>query len=161
MLRLIIVRHGEAEPKVEGLEDKERKLVKKGVKQMRRVAEFLDHMDYKVDRVVSSPYVRAYQSAEAIVEELGEDLKIETIPELEPEVDPAKLLEKIKALDQQGAEATVVIVGHEPQLSAFIKLVTGADVEMKKGGVAVIEFDPNEGKGKLELLVTQKLLKGL
>ena len=159
MLQLIIVRHGEAEPKVDNVADKDRKLVKKGVKQMRRVANFLDLMNFKLDRVFSSPYLRAYQSAEVILEELEEDLKIETLRELEPDQDVSTLIEKLKELNT--AEMTILLVGHEPHLSTFIKSITGGDVELKKGGVAVVEFDPSASKGKLTMLLTQKILKRL
>jgi len=159
MIELIIVRHGDAEPKIEGVEDKDRKLVKKGIKQMRRVAKFIDSMNYKIDKVFSSPYTRAYQSAEVVLEELDEDLKIETIKELEPDQEPSALVNKLKELDSQNSTLTVMLVGHEPHLSSFIKYVTGGEVEMKKGGVAVLELNTAEGKGKLTLLLTQKLLK--
>lgn len=159
VIQLVLVRHGEAEPKVDSVPDKDRKLVKKGVKQMRRVANFLDIMGLKPERVLSSPYVRAYQSAEVILDELEEDLKIETVKELEPDQEPTAVIEKLKELGN--SEVTALLVGHEPHLSGLIKALTGADVELKKGGVAVIEFDPSAGKGKLTMLLTQKVLKRL
>ncbi|WP_221289153.1 phosphohistidine phosphatase SixA [Stygiolobus caldivivus] len=161
MLHLIIVRHGEAEPKVENIPDKDRKLIKKGLKQMRRVANFIDNMSYKIDKVFSSPYIRAYQSAEAVLEELDEDLKIETIRELEPDQDVSALVEKLKELNSAQTEMTIMLVGHEPHLSTFIKAITGGEVELKKGGVAVVEFDPTNAKGKLTILLTQKIMKRL
>lgn len=161
MLHLIIIRHGEAEPKIENLPDKDRKLIKKGIKQMRRVANFIDIMGYKIDKVFSSPYIRAYQSAEVILEELDEDLKIETIKELEPDQDVSAIIEKLKETNSSQAEQVIMLVGHEPHLSTFIKSVTGGEVELKKGGVAVVEVDPASFKGKLTILLTQKVMKRL
>jgi phosphohistidine phosphatase len=156
MISLIIVRHGEAEPKIDSIEDKERKLIKKGVKQMRRVAGFIDEMDYSFDRVFSSTYIRAYQSAEVILDELGEDeKKIETITELEPDKDPSEFINKIKENDN----ASILIVGHEPFLSQLVRNLTGGNVEIKKGGLVVIDYNPVDGKGILKTLVTQKIMK--
>jgi hypothetical protein len=54
-----------------------------------------------------------------------------------------------------------MLVGHEPHLSTFIKSITGGEVELKKGGVAVVEVDPASFKGKLTILLTQKVMKRL
>lgn len=157
MITLLIVRHGDAEPQIDGKEDKDRKLIKKGIKQMRRIANFIEEMDYVVDRIISSPYLRAYQSAEAVLDELGmDDKKIETFDELSPENDPSNFVQKMKEFNDN---STVLIVGHEPYLSRFINLLTGGQVEMKKGGVAVLEYDVTQSKGELKLLLNQKVLK--
>jgi len=111
--------------------------------------------------VFSSPYIRAYQSAEVILEELDEDLKIETTKELEPDQDVSTIIEKLKETNSSQAEQVIMLVGHEPHLSTFIKSVTGGEVELKKGGVAVVEVDPASFKGKLTILLTQKLMKRL
>ncbi|MBB5255074.1 phosphohistidine phosphatase SixA [Sulfurisphaera ohwakuensis] len=157
MLSLIIVRHGDAEPQIEGKDDKDRKLVKKGIKQMKRIATFLDEMGIKIDKVVSSPYLRAYQSAEAILDKMGVDsLKIETYDDLIPDKDPSLFIEKIKEFPDN---MTVLIVGHEPYLSGLVKALTGGSVEIKKGGIAMIDYDLKENKGVLKMLLTQKVLK--
>ncbi|BFH74576.1 phosphohistidine phosphatase SixA [Sulfurisphaera javensis] len=157
MITFLIVRHGEAEPKIEGIDDKDRKLVKKGVKQMKRIANFLDEMGYKINNVISSPYVRAYQSAEAILDKLKvDDIKIETYDDLIPDKDPSSFAEKIKEFQD---DTIILLVGHEPYLSNLIKLLTGASVELKKGGLAIIDYDLKEGKGTLKMLLTQKVLK--
>lgn len=152
---MIIVRHGEAEPDAPGLEDGKRALVKKGVKQMRRVANFLEEMVLEPELVLSSPMLRAVQSAEVILDEMGlEDLKVETVEDLLPDRDPTPLAGKLK--EHQG---TVLVVGHMPSLSTLIKALTGSEVEVKKGGVAVIEHDQLENRTTLELLLNQKVLK--
>ncbi len=156
MITLIIVRHGEAEPQMDGKDDKDRKLVKKGIKQMRRIASFLDEMDYTFDRVLTSPYVRAYQSAEIILDEMGiEDKKIETFNELSPDQEPSAFIGKFKDMDN----STLLVVGHEPYLSSLVRTMTGGNIELKKGGLAIVDYNPSEGKGLLKMLVTQKVLK--
>jgi len=157
MISLIIVRHGEAEPQIEGKDDKDRKLVKKGVKQMKRVANFIDELGLNIDKVVSSPYLRAYQSAEEIINKLGVDsIKIETYDELEPDKDPSEFIGKLKEFQDN---ITVLVVGHEPHLSNLIKALTGANVELKKGGIALVDYDLSNNKGVLKMLLTQKVLK--
>ncbi|AWR98504.1 phosphohistidine phosphatase SixA [Metallosphaera hakonensis] len=154
MTILLIVRHGESEPQTEGIVDQDRKLVKKGVKQMRRVANVLEELGYEPEQVLVSPLLRAVQSAEIILDEMGLDLKAETTEELLPDKDPAPLVEKLK-----GQQGTILIVGHEPQLSKLVKVLVSGDVEIKRGGLAVIEIDPVENKSNLELLLTQKVMK--
>ncbi|ARM75628.1 phosphohistidine phosphatase SixA [Acidianus manzaensis] len=157
MITILIVRHGDAEPKIDGKEDKDRKLVKKGIKQMKRIANFIDEMEYNIDRIITSPYIRAYQSAEAILDELGiDDKKIETMDELSPDKDPSSFIEKMKEFADN---STIMIVGHEPYLSNYIKLITGGEVEIKKGGIAVVEYSLADNKGELKMLLTQKVLK--
>ncbi|BDC18931.1 phosphohistidine phosphatase SixA [Acidianus sp. HS-5] len=156
MITLIIVRHGEAEPQMDGKDDKDRKLVKKGIKQMKRVASFLDELDYAFDKVFTSPYIRAYQSAETILDEMGiDDKKIETFNELSPDQEPSTFVEKLKEMDN----TTLLVVGHEPYLSSLVRTMTGGNVELKKGGVAIVDYNPTEGKGVIKMLLTQKVLK--
>jgi len=157
MISLVIVRHGDSEPQIEGKDDKDRKLVKKGVKQMKRVANFIDEYGIKIDKVLSSPYLRAYQSAEEIIDKLGTDsIKIETYEDLAPDKDPSQFIEKLKDLQDN---ITVLIVGHDPYLSNMIKALTGANIELKKGGIALVDYDLNNSKGVLKMLLTQKVLK--
>ncbi|EZQ10599.1 phosphohistidine phosphatase SixA [Candidatus Acidianus copahuensis] len=154
MTVILIVRHGESEPEVDGISDENRKIVKKGVKQMRRVANFIEEMGYEIDQVLISPLLRAVQSAEVILEELGLELKAETIDDLLPDKDPTEFAQKLR--EKQG---TILVVGHEPSLSKLIKALTQSQVELKKGGVAVVEIDQVENKAELELLLTQKVMK--
>ncbi|MEM4371923.1 MAG: phosphohistidine phosphatase SixA, partial [Metallosphaera sp.] len=154
MTTILIVRHGESEPQTEGINDQDRKLVKKGVKQMRRVANFLEEMGYEPDQVMVSPMLRAVQSAEVILDEMGLDMKAETLEDLLPDKDPSSLAEKLKEL-----QGTILIVGHEPHLSKLVKALTSAEVEIKRGGLAVVEVDVTEKTSKLELLLTQKVMK--
>ncbi|MCQ4367197.1 MAG: histidine phosphatase family protein, partial [Sulfolobales archaeon] len=101
MIELILVRHGDAEPKAEGKDDRERRLVEKGVIQMRRVANLVELLGFRLDRILASPYVRAIQSAQAISEELEDDVKVETIKELEPDQDPSALLNRLRGMDEK------------------------------------------------------------
>ena len=157
MINLIIVRHGDSELQIQVKDDKERKLTKKGVKEMKRVANFIDVLDIKIDKVVSSPYLRAYQSAKEIIDEIGiDDSKIETYDELTPDKDPSQFIEKLKNFPDN---ITVLVVGHNPYLSDMIKILTGANVDLEKGGIALVEYDLNKNKGVLKMLLNQKVLR--
>ncbi|ACP44665.1 phosphohistidine phosphatase, SixA [Sulfolobus islandicus Y.G.57.14] len=159
MITLILVRHGDAEPQVDGKDDKDRRLVKKGVKQMRRVSNFLEELGFNVDRIISSPYLRAYQSAEVILEELYDndsEKKVETLDDLTPDKEPSLFLEKLKDFADN---STILVVGHEPYLSNFVKAISGGNVEIKKGGVVIVDYDLKEGRGVLKTLLSQKVLK--
>lgn len=97
MTILLIVRHGESEPQTEGIVDQDRKLVKKGVKQMRRVANVLEELGYEPEQVLVSPLLRAVQSAEIILDEMGLDLKAETTEELLPDKDRLRSWRNLRA----------------------------------------------------------------
>lgn len=157
MITLILVRHGDAEPQSVDKQDKDRRLLKKGVKQMKRVANFIDKMNYNLDRIIVSPYVRAIQSAEVILDELGEEAnRIEIFEELSPDKDQLIFAQKLKDFKDP---STILVVGHEPYLSKLIGTLTKAQVEIKRGGVAVVEYDVSKSKGDLKLLLTQDVLR--
>lgn len=155
MINLIFVRHGSAEPSVEGESDEARKLVKRGIKQMKRVAELLDDINVTVDRVFSSRFLRAYQSADVICDELKIDAKIETIPELEPERKPLDFINRIKEFDN----LTCLVVSHEPLISAILKATTGANIEISKGSLVQLNYEPSDGESLVKLIIDQKVLQ--
>ncbi len=155
MINLIFVRHGSVEPSVEGESDEARKLVKRGIKQMKRVAELLDDINVTVDRVFSSRFLRAYQSADVICDELKIDAKIETIPELEPERKPLDFINRIKEFDN----LTCLVVSHEPLISAILKAITGANIEISKGSLVQLDYEPSDGGSLVKLIIDQKVLQ--
>jgi len=153
-INLFIVRHGDAEPKTDLAEDFNRKLTKKGIKQLKRVANFLDEMDHHIENVISSPLVRAYQSADIIVDELKMNVKIEKNDNLKPEADVTDIMPFLK-----GLKGNTIIVGHDPNVSLLLNKISGTDGKLKKGGIAVLKFDKDNGTAELELLLDQKVLK--
>ncbi|MCY0850075.1 phosphohistidine phosphatase SixA [Sulfuracidifex metallicus] len=154
-MKVALVRHGDAEDQSPDLSDKERKLVKKGIKQMRRVGEFLSQSKFFPDKVISSPYLRAYQSADVILDEMQLDSTVQTSDQLLPEADPFITLQFMSGLES----SVVLLIGHNPHLVNLIKLTTGAEVSLKKGGIAIIDLDKETKKGILEILLDQKTLK--
>ena len=145
---LIIVRHGEAEPKKDS--DRERKLTEEGVNQARRAGKFLKLRGFKVSYVATSPYVRAVQTAKEIAGQLGVEVK--EWEELEPNRDFKELARKLSEVRED-----LVLVGHEPFLSSLIKEMTGGEVKLGTGGVAIV--DRREGRWVLVELLSQDTLK--
>jgi len=123
---LILWRHADAE---EGAVDLERKLTKKGRKQAARVAEWLLARLPKGFLVIASPAARARETAEAL------GVRIGLAEALAPGASAADIL---KAAGWPAGDATVVLVGHQPDLGrAVAHLLCGAKDEwsIKKGGL--------------------------
>jgi phosphohistidine phosphatase len=123
---LILWRHAEAEPGRDGLPDLERALTPKGLKQAKRMGQWLDSQLPESCRILASPAVRTVQTAE------GLGRKYKTNAELAPGAAAAAILQ---AANWPAAKETVVIVGHQPTLGLVAALLlTGEplDWEMKK-----------------------------
>jgi len=159
---LIILRHGEAEPRAAGIVDVDRALTNKGREDVRKVAVWIRSADLSFDLIATSPLKRAKETAEIVAKSLGK--KSEIWPSLAPEGDRKALAEEIHHHDGIGS---LLLVGHEPLLSTFISQVIAGDdrasVLMAKGGMARIKnvtvSDPIGGD--LHWLVTPKLIQTL
>jgi phosphohistidine phosphatase len=129
---LWLLRHGDAEP--HGAQsDFERRLTTRGERQSRAAGRALARLGVKFDGVFSSPRVRALETARLACAELGlEPIVHEPLSSGFDERDCAQLLAGA------GAGASLLLVGHEPDLSGLVAAMTGARVEMKKGGIAAI-----------------------
>jgi phosphohistidine phosphatase len=143
--------------------DELRPLTDDGVRKMRKNALGLKRLIDEPDLLATSPLVRAIQTAE-ILQARWSHLETTTIDELKPEsapVDFAKWLTSVKL----PADATVVIVGHEPHLSSLVSwFLSGTSrplVELKKGGACLVDFKAgvDKGRGRLVWLATPKMLR--
>jgi phosphohistidine phosphatase len=165
-VKLVIIRHGQAgDPdqwKAEGRDDRLRPLTPKGKKEMRKVAAGLAELVSELDVLVTSPLVRAAETAEIVAAQYG--CEIETLEVLTPERDPDEVL---PWLQSQAPSRTVGLVGHEPHLSTLVGyLVTGRKssfIELKKGGACQIEMAApvRAGGGTLQYLLTDRDLRRL
>jgi phosphohistidine phosphatase len=128
---IILVRHAEAEDRALGTPDPERTLVAAGRRAARATGRALAALKVEPQCVVTSPYPRAYETAEIIAHELGAPLADDSVL-LGVEVgDLAGLAER------HGDE--LLLVGHEPDFSDLILAITGARVSFPKAGAAAIE----------------------
>jgi phosphohistidine phosphatase len=143
------------------MRDGERALTKEGAKKFRKAAEgFLRVVgEDAVSHVVSSPLVRARQTAEILAEVMG--LSVEVTSTLAPGGELAKFVRFVHGLKKvQG----VVAVGHEPGMSQWVgELCFGRSgrVEMKKGAVAGIELADAGATGELVWLMQPGALRKL
>jgi phosphohistidine phosphatase len=154
-MQLLVVRHADAGDKREfaktGKPDDQRPLSTKGHQQMERVADALVKLVPECRRVVSSPYVRAVQTAGYVRSVYSIEKEI-TTKTLEPDAAPEQLAEWLRDNPAKGVTA---IVGHEPQLSTFVTwLLAGSRdsrVELKKAGACFLRLDGEVRAGESEL----------
>jgi phosphohistidine phosphatase len=166
LTELFILRHGEAGKRLpSGSKDSERALTVTGKQEVEKVAKALQALGIKFDFVATSPLKRAYQTAEIVSKALKiKKGKVEEWNELKPE---GKRPELYRRLSQLKPESSVLVVGHEPNLSTMIhEIVFGngnGKIVLKKAGIARIQvtsFQPDT-KAELRWLLTPKLLKNM
>jgi phosphohistidine phosphatase len=124
---IFLLRHGEAEDG-DG-DDAARRLTVKGERQARDAGLALAALGVGIEACLASPKVRALETARLACEALG----------VEVEVTEALRGGPFNALDLSAGRGEVLLVGHEPDFSAEVGRLTGARVEMKKGGIAVVD----------------------
>jgi phosphohistidine phosphatase len=155
-MQLLFLRHGVAEPRETWRgSDAERPLTAQGRKAMTRAAAAFAELGVTPDLIVTSPLVRARQTAEiaaaglAIVDRLVRDTR------LAPGFDVEDLRD---ILHEHGESDIVMLVGHEPDFSSVIaRLIGGGRVVCKKGGLARVDvFEATAGGGELVWLLPPK-----
>ena len=151
-MRLYFLRHGKADWANWKKPDDERPLTKKGKKETRRVAKFLRRFKVKPARILSSPLPRAWQTAEITAKILRVKLKEERA--LRPGFGIREAVEILKG--RKGKD--IMIVGHEPDFSAVIAAMTGARIDLAKGGAACVELE-SARRGELVWLVPPMVAK--
>jgi phosphohistidine phosphatase len=145
-------------------DDSKRPLTPEGEEEFVGAARGLASVVPEVDVLLSSPYERAWRTAEILTQHAGWPAPQE-FPALEPEVPPEKA---ILALETYADSQSVALVGHRPGLHELaVYLLTGdaggADMKIKKGGVVCVEFDDarEAGAGTLRWLFTPRVLRTL
>ncbi|MEA2374362.1 MAG: phosphohistidine phosphatase [Thermoleophilaceae bacterium] len=137
-----LLRHGDAE---DGSPDAERPLSAKGERQARAAGAALAALGVPIELCLTSPKVRSADTARLACEPLGVDPRHE--PKLAGGPFDAEALSA--GLDE------VLLVGHDPDFSMAIHEMTGAQVRMKKGGLAGIE------RGELKVLLRPAELEAM
>jgi phosphohistidine phosphatase len=142
-VNLFVLRHAIAvERGAPGYKDDSlRPLTEKGAKKMQRIAEGMLLLDLSFDAILSSPFIRARQTAEIVAETFHARKQLEFTPHLEAGGDPRKLIEVIN--EHYDSDAALMVVGHEPYLSGLVSmLVAGSDsmaLILKKGGLCKLD----------------------
>jgi phosphohistidine phosphatase len=162
---LLIVRHAIAfeRDRHRWHEDAARPLSPAGIRRARKAAAGLKQLTKRPERLLTSPLVRAKQTARILTDVAGWP-EAEEVPELSPG-EPA--LAVLELLGKDRSKLTAV-VGHQPGLGHLLAacLLGGGGslpIEMKKNAVACVSFEgrPRAGHAALEWLATPKMLRAL
>lgn len=124
---IYLLRHGEAE-QGDG-DDAARRLTAKGERQSVEAGEALARLGVKLDACLTSPKVRAADTAKLVCEPL----------EAEPEVVPGLGGGEFDSGDLAAGRGETMLVGHEPSFSDEIARLTGGKVKLRKGGLAIVD----------------------
>jgi phosphohistidine phosphatase len=145
-------------------DDSKRPLTKKGIRRMRRGVRGLARAGLAFDLLLTSPYARARQTAEIVAEALEGDDRMEVFQPLTPETPPEQAIRQIARRTEK--LDSVLLVGHEPQLSAIGSLLlagnSGLALELGKGGAFKLEAEQLvPGAAVLEWWLTPRQLRRL
>lgn len=157
---IILMRHGRSAPRGshEGPDD-ERPLTRDGSRRVKQALPGLRQAVPHIDRVVTSPLLRARQTAELVAE--GCSVPMKELATLAPGGDPLAITHWLA----RQSDEVLVLVGHEPDLGHLASwYLTGSTVSflpMKKGAICMIHFDgkPAAAQGELRLLLTAGQLR--
>jgi phosphohistidine phosphatase len=141
---LWLLRHAEAEPHGTRT-DAERRLTKRGQRQARAAGAAIKRIGVKFDAVLYSPKVRASRTAELAAEAWSaqQRKRLQEHPPLAGDFDAAQALDALSGL---GPEGCLLLVGHEPDLSRVAGELTGARLDLKKGGVVALRLEGASGE---------------
>jgi phosphohistidine phosphatase len=139
---LWLLRHAEA---ADGEPDDKRPLTERGTRQAEAAGRALARLGVRIGACLTSPKLRAVQTAQLACEPLGVEVTVE----------PALSGEPFDVGDLTAGLDDVLLVGHDPSFSMLLHDLTGAQARMKKGGLAGIE------KGELMTLLRPKELSAI
>ena len=160
---LYFIRHGLAEERGEAWpDDMKRPLTDEGMSRMRKAARGLARLGVSVDVVLTSPLVRARQTAEIVAAGLDPRPSLVNVDSLSPDGTYAAV---IADLEKYVRKSRIALVGHEPMMGELAARLIGSrhPMEFKKGAVCRIDVEdlPPAGPGDLRWLLTPKILTAL
>jgi len=158
---LYLVRHASAgQRKSSDLQDQRRPLDDDGIQQCREMGRALAAFNLDVEAIYSSPLKRATQTASLLANEMGHEGKVQLTPALLPE---ASFADFQRLLDKNLRLESMMVVGHNPSLSAFTSLLLSdgaieSAVDLKKGATAKLEITNLRKPATLSWCLTPKLV---
>lgn len=164
-MELLVVRHAIAHERNvrRWPDDRHRPLTPEGVRKFRKVALGLKRLGIRPQRVLTSPLVRARQTADLLAQVAQWPAPMECA-ELSPEYAPADVIGLLRKFRVK----TIAVVGHEPALGSLIlTCVTGSTyreaLTLKKGGLASVEFPrlPRAGGATLRWVYAPRILRAV
>lgn len=161
---LLLLRHAKAEDQSQMFKDFDRELTSRGIMDAARMGHYLKQQGLPIESIKASGAARTYQTAKIVAEQMKFEVEdIETVDKLYSG-GPQAYLAAINATPD--AVQTLLICGHNPDISYFAEYLTSADIgSMKKCSLATIVFEGESwaeisGKtGKLVKLLTPDDLK--
>lgn len=161
---MYILRHGKAEEHSKKMtSDAKRQLTETGMMDLECIAKALKNFDIKVDVIISSPLVRAKETANIMAKHLLKKKKKITIwNELKPE---SNVIDIHKKLIKLPPNAKILLVGHEPTLTNLISSIIShkcdVAINLKKGGFVSMNVNSSKSRivGTLQSILTPKQLK--
>jgi phosphohistidine phosphatase len=167
---LFILRHGEAGKKLSSdTGDFSRPLTAAGKREVSAIAKSLKDFGVNFNFIITSPLMRAHQTASLVAMAFHLQNKMEKCEELKPEGNRIDLYRKLSQKFKQ--DSSILIVGHEPSLSSLISEVIAmgnragtarGGVVLKKAGLAKVRITPSSYQvfqGELRWLLTPKHMK--
>ena len=142
-MNLFLLRHAKACPRGPRYRpDSKRPLSREGEKAMREVAAGIRRLEPSFDVILSSPYARAWRTAEILAEACDSKVPFAS-QHLAADADPAEIIEEI--LENFSALENIVLVGHEPFLSGLVSILLTGDpglaMDFKKAGMCKLTTD--------------------
>jgi phosphohistidine phosphatase len=164
-MNLYFMRHGIAVDRADTGQrsgDRERPLTPKGIKRMNKAAKGLVTLSLSFDRILTSPFERARQTAQIVAQTLRLEDRLEEFEQLCPHQSVQDLLSGLAA---HSGEKEILLVGHEPLLSRTVSFLlsgkAGAEIRLKKGGLCCLEVDgvPSKENAVLHWALTPRQLR--
>ena len=163
MTQIYLIRHGIAEERGEAWpDDARRPLTDEGMARMRRVVRGLVRLGVTIEVLLTSPLVRARQTADIVATGLDPRPHIATLDSLAPGANVASVFTD---LEKHAKRASVGLVGHEPSIGELMSrlLASKRAFAFKKGGVCRIDVDalPPAAPGELRWFLPPKVLRNI
>ena len=160
---LYLIRHGIAEDRGEAWpDDSKRPLTEEGMSRLRKSARGLARLGVSFDVIMTSPLVRARQTADVVASAFEVRPHIVAAESLAPGGTSAAVLAD---LEKQARRSRIALVGHEPGIGEFTARLVGSrhPVEFKKGAVCRIDVDalPPSGPGSIRWFLTPRIMRSL
>lgn len=154
---LYFLRHAEAEP--DETNDSARKLTEKGLAQAEKAAKFIQSAGIVPEIILTSPKVRAKQTARPVARRLSET-ELSEVPWLASGPAPETFLKEISAYKNMAA---VLLSGHEPDFSTIIAALIGLpqseSIHIRKASLTAVDLPEIElGRGTLEFSIPVRLM---
>ncbi|MBI3857269.1 MAG: phosphohistidine phosphatase SixA [Planctomycetes bacterium] len=140
-MRIYLMRHATAEETGSGT-DAARPLTERGRREARAAAVALRELEAQVAAIISSPRLRARETAEIVATAIGRDLSVEVRSSLDCGATLAALRDELEPRQ----EGEVLLVGHNPELSQFASALAAQAVAFRPSTVCCFEVEGSDAK---------------